>query len=69
MAVTASRKLSLIAFVRRPIWIPHSELPVMSTPTYKYYAGGQWRAAEGNAQFNVLQPYDRPVFARVEFSF
>jgi acyl-CoA reductase-like NAD-dependent aldehyde dehydrogenase len=37
----------------------------MSTPTYKYYAGGQWRAAEGNALFDVYQPYDRAVFAKV----
>lgn len=36
----------------------------MSTPTYQYYAGGQWRAAEGNAQFDVYQPYDRAVFAK-----
>lgn len=37
----------------------------MATPTYQYYAGGQWRAAEGNAQFDVYQPYDRAVFAKV----
>jgi acyl-CoA reductase-like NAD-dependent aldehyde dehydrogenase len=36
----------------------------MSTPSYQYYAGGQWRAAEGNAQFDVYQPYDRAVFAK-----
>jgi hypothetical protein len=27
----------------------------MSTPSYEYYAGGQRRAAEGNARFDVLQ--------------
>jgi acyl-CoA reductase-like NAD-dependent aldehyde dehydrogenase len=32
---------------------------------YQYYAGGQWRDAEGKAQFDVLQPFDRAVFARV----
>ena len=37
----------------------------MATPTYQYYAGGQWRTAEGNAQFDVYQPYDRAVFAKV----
>lgn len=37
----------------------------MSIPSYQYYAGGQWQAAEGNAQFDVFQPYDRAVFARV----
>src|SRR6201996_7572965 len=37
----------------------------MSTPTYKYYAGGQWRAAEADALFDVHQPYDRAVFAKV----
>ena len=36
----------------------------MSTPSYQYYAGGQWCAAEGNAQFDVYQPYDRAVFAK-----
>jgi acyl-CoA reductase-like NAD-dependent aldehyde dehydrogenase len=37
----------------------------MSTSIYQYYAGGQWRAAEGNALFDVYQPYDRAVFAKV----
>jgi hypothetical protein len=44
---------------------PNTEFRVMSTPSYQFYAGGQWHAAEGNAQFDVLQPYDRAVFARV----
>jgi acyl-CoA reductase-like NAD-dependent aldehyde dehydrogenase len=37
----------------------------MPTTNYQYYSGGQWRDAEGKAQFDVLQPYDRAVFARV----
>src|ERR1700722_12202160 len=37
----------------------------MPTTSYQYYAGGQWQDAEGKAQFDVLQPYDRAVFARV----
>jgi acyl-CoA reductase-like NAD-dependent aldehyde dehydrogenase len=37
----------------------------MSATSYQYYAGGQWRDAEGKAQFDVFQPYDRAVFARV----
>jgi len=37
----------------------------MPTSSYQYYAGGQWRDAESKAQFDVLQPYDRAVFARV----
>ncbi len=37
----------------------------MPIPNYQYYAGGQWRDAEGKAQFDVLQPFDRAVFARV----
>ena len=37
----------------------------MPTTSYQYYADGQWRDAEGKAQFDVFQPYDREVFARV----
>jgi acyl-CoA reductase-like NAD-dependent aldehyde dehydrogenase len=37
----------------------------MPAASYQYYAGGQWRDAEGKAQFEVLQPYDRAVFAQV----
>jgi acyl-CoA reductase-like NAD-dependent aldehyde dehydrogenase len=32
---------------------------------YKYFAGGQWRAAENNKLFDVFRPYDRSVYARV----
>ncbi len=32
---------------------------------YKYFAGGEWRAAEANKLFDVNQPYDRALFARV----
>jgi acyl-CoA reductase-like NAD-dependent aldehyde dehydrogenase len=37
----------------------------MPATSYQHYAGGQWRDAEGKVQFDVLQPYDRAVFARV----
>src|SRR5258705_5167427 len=32
---------------------------------YKYLAGGEWRSAEGNKLFDVYQPYDRALYARV----
>src|SRR5258708_3387510 len=32
---------------------------------YKYFAGGEWRSAAGNRLFDVHQPYDRALFARV----
>jgi acyl-CoA reductase-like NAD-dependent aldehyde dehydrogenase len=32
---------------------------------YKYYAGGEWRSTEGNKLFDVYQPYDRALHARV----
>jgi acyl-CoA reductase-like NAD-dependent aldehyde dehydrogenase len=32
---------------------------------YEYFAGGEWRAAEGGRLFDVYQPYDRALFARV----
>ena len=32
---------------------------------YKYFAGGEWRSAEGNRLFDVHQPYDRALYARV----
>jgi len=32
---------------------------------YKYFAGGEWRSAEGNRLFDVHQPYDRALHARV----
>jgi acyl-CoA reductase-like NAD-dependent aldehyde dehydrogenase len=37
----------------------------MPTSNYQYYAGGKWRDAEGKAQFDVHQPYDGEIFARV----
>jgi acyl-CoA reductase-like NAD-dependent aldehyde dehydrogenase len=37
----------------------------MATSSYQYYAGGQWRDAEGRALFDVFQPYDGEIFARV----
>jgi acyl-CoA reductase-like NAD-dependent aldehyde dehydrogenase len=32
---------------------------------YKYFAGGEWRSAEGNRLFDIRQPYDRALHARV----
>jgi acyl-CoA reductase-like NAD-dependent aldehyde dehydrogenase len=32
---------------------------------YKYFVGGEWRSAEGNKLFDVYQPYDRALYARV----
>src|SRR5476649_168883 len=33
--------------------------------TYKYFAGGEWRSAAGNKLFDVRQPYDLALYARV----
>src|ERR1700704_6387110 len=32
---------------------------------YRYFAGGEWRASEGGNLFDVFQPYDRALYARV----
>src|SRR5580700_8332160 len=32
---------------------------------YRYYVGGEWRAAEKEALFDVYRPYDRGLYARV----
>jgi len=32
---------------------------------YQSFAGGAWRSAEGNRLFDVNQPYDRALYARV----
>src|ERR1700726_2485034 len=32
---------------------------------YKYFVDGEWRTAEGNKLFDVYQPYDRALYARV----
>jgi len=32
---------------------------------YRYFAGGEWRQAEGNKLFDVFRPYDRSLYARV----
>jgi acyl-CoA reductase-like NAD-dependent aldehyde dehydrogenase len=32
---------------------------------YKYFAGGAWRSADNNRLFDVFQPYDRALYARV----
>jgi acyl-CoA reductase-like NAD-dependent aldehyde dehydrogenase len=35
------------------------------TKEYKYFAGGEWRSADGHRLFDVYQPYDRALYARV----
>ena len=32
---------------------------------FKYFSNGEWKSAEGNKTFEVFQPYDRSVYARV----
>jgi acyl-CoA reductase-like NAD-dependent aldehyde dehydrogenase len=32
---------------------------------YRYFAGGEWRAAENHELFDVYRPYDRSLYARV----
>ena len=32
---------------------------------YRYFADGEWRATAGNKLFDVYNPYDRSLFARV----
>ena len=32
---------------------------------YRYFAGGEWRTAEGGKLFDVYRPYDRSLYARV----
>ncbi len=38
---------------------------VNGVPEYRYFAGGEWRAAESNKLFDVYRPYDRSLYARV----
>ncbi len=38
---------------------------VNGVPEYRYFAGGEWRAAECNKLFDVYRPYDRSLYARV----
>src|SRR5450432_4389672 len=38
---------------------------VKGVTEYKYFAGGEWRSAERNKLFDVFQPYDRALYARV----
>ena len=38
---------------------------VNGIPEYRYFAGGEWRAAENNRLFDVHRPYDRSLYARV----
>jgi acyl-CoA reductase-like NAD-dependent aldehyde dehydrogenase len=32
---------------------------------FRYFAGGEWRTAKANKLFDVYQPYDRKLYARV----
>src|SRR5258706_9252866 len=32
---------------------------------YQYFAGGEWRTAENHRLFDVYEPYDRALYARV----
>ncbi|HSY25080.1 MAG TPA: aldehyde dehydrogenase family protein, partial [Polyangiaceae bacterium] len=43
----------------------HGVTKIDGTTQYKYFAGGEWRAAEGDKLFDVFQPYDRALYARV----
>jgi acyl-CoA reductase-like NAD-dependent aldehyde dehydrogenase len=36
-----------------------------NVPVYRYFAGGEWRAAEDGKLFDVYQPYDRALYAQV----
>jgi acyl-CoA reductase-like NAD-dependent aldehyde dehydrogenase len=38
---------------------------VNGIPEYRYFAGGEWHAAENNKLFDVYRPYDRSLYARV----
>src|SRR5258706_1130594 len=38
---------------------------VNDTKEYRYFAGGEWRAAENNRLFDVYRPYDRGLYAGV----
>src|SRR5450755_4802436 len=38
---------------------------VKGVTEYKYFAGGEWRSAGGHKLFDVYQPYDRALYARV----
>src|SRR4030081_1906071 len=38
---------------------------VNGVTAYKYFAGGEWRSAEGNRLSDVHQPYDQALYARV----
>ena len=32
---------------------------------FRYFAGGEWRAAQNNKLFDVYRPFDRKLYARV----
>lgn len=38
---------------------------VNGVATYNYFAGGEWRPADGGKLFDVFNPYDRSLYARV----
>src|ERR1700722_7346814 len=43
----------------------HGVTEVNSIKEYRYFVGGEWRAAEDRKLFDVYQPYDRALYARV----
>ena len=38
---------------------------VNGVKVYKYFADGEWRSAENHRLFDVHEPYDRALYARV----
>jgi acyl-CoA reductase-like NAD-dependent aldehyde dehydrogenase len=44
---------------------PQIKEAVEPVHTYRYFAGGQWREAADGQTFEVFNPYDRTVYARV----
>src|SRR5882724_7952063 len=38
---------------------------VKGVPEYQYFAGGEWRAADGDRLFDVRKPYDQALYARI----
>ncbi len=40
-------------------------LAINGVKEYGYFVGGEWRPADGNKLFDVYQPYDRALYARV----
>jgi acyl-CoA reductase-like NAD-dependent aldehyde dehydrogenase len=57
------RKEAIVA-QQRPA-IENNGSKVNGIKEYRYFAGGEWRTAENHKLFDVFQPYDRSVYARV----